>query len=645
MCRAPASPKKQSVEDDKQTARVHGERIHCDLVGPTRPSINDEVYAMITHDDATGYLAARALRTKQASEAAAAFDDMYGNQSVSSVRTDNGGEFQSEFAAKLKERKIRHERSLPRRPQTNSRAERFHRTVAEGMACLFVASGVPYAFWTFCLMAFLFVYARSPGAGGVESPYQLRFNRSYDLSKLRPFGSACYYLSEEHEKFASRGRLGVVLGYSRLQSYYVLDFEHYVETKGEARIVHTRDVRFPPQLRWPFHELGMDNPDAAHWAQRFFEPEVLQQTPVAGDDGRCMLCGLRATDAEVHCRGCLLGGGRRRHVDGPGCLRARCGGHSFPDVQHNFFFFFPHLFPAAVGVRGLHTGGLSPNAYGLLRPERQSARPRCFGEVEHTVELRARKLARVRGRGPRASERRAAHSLLHRYSQSRPPPSRPGGGGCGSQCRRGPLGSHARRVSHKLLCCFVPAPAYLGAEHEERASGAELWVGGSLAPLCDPQHGTIVLHGAGLWLARSGQRRHKGRVAAQGSSHRRCAVDDQVKTAPVVWRNAGSSGGAEPLLRDHLAICPNGFARNSHPRPFDDLGSPSQEPSARAGQGMVAEDVDEPPHPGEGPHRFKRRGSGRRRRRRNASCMACGDSVVAGSAGMAVNQAPACGPA
>ena len=57
--------------------------------------------------------------------------------------------------------------------------------------------------------------------------------------------------------------------------------------------------------------------------------------PVAGDDGRCMLCGLWATDAEVHCRGCLLGGGRRRHVDGPGCLRARCGGHSFLDVQHN----------------------------------------------------------------------------------------------------------------------------------------------------------------------------------------------------------------------------------------------------------------------------------------------------------------------
>ena len=49
----------------------------------------------------------------------------------------------------------------------------------------------------------------------------------------------------------------------------------------------------------------------------------------------------------------------------------------------------------------------------------------------------------------------------------------------------------------------TPAPAYLGAEHEEplRASGAELRVGGSFAPLCNLQHGTIVRHGAGLWLA------------------------------------------------------------------------------------------------------------------------------------------------
>ena len=51
------------------------------------------------------------------------------------------------------------------------------------------------------------------------------------------------------------------------------------------------------------------------------------------------------------------------------------------------------------------------------------------------------------------------------------------------------------------------------------------------------------------------------------------------------------------------------------------------------------------PHPGEGPQRRELRCSGRRKRRRSASCMACGCKVVAGSMGTAVSQAPACGPA
>ena len=69
---------------------------------------------------------------------------------------------------------------------------------------------------------------------------------------------ACYYFSEEHEKFASRGRLGVVLGDSRLQSYNVRNFEHYVETKRERPGLCTL------VMRWPFHEPGMDKPDTAH---------------------------------------------------------------------------------------------------------------------------------------------------------------------------------------------------------------------------------------------------------------------------------------------------------------------------------------------------------------------------------------------
>ena len=57
---------------------------------------------------------------------------------------------------------------------------------------------------------------------------------------------------------------------------------------------------------------------------------------------------------------------------------------------------------------------------------------------------------------------------------------------------------------------------------------------------------------------------------------------------------------------------------------------------------MIAEHIDEPATSGRGAAAAGVKCNGRRRRRRKASC---GGSVVAGSAGTAVSQAPACGPA
>ena len=72
-----------------------------------------------------------------------------------------------------------------------------------------------------------------------------------------------------------------------------------------------------------------------------------------------------------------------------------------------------------------------------------------------------------------------------------------------------------------------------------------------------------------LGLARAGERRHQGRIAAQRSTHRRCSVDHQVEAASVAWGNARSSGVAKPLLRDYLTVGANSFACDPHPCPFD----------------------------------------------------------------------------
>ena len=62
--------------------------------------------------------------------------------------------------------------------------------------------------------------------------------------QLCPPRSICYDISEEHESIASYGEC-----YRRLQSYSGPGLANSVETKGDARILHTRDAHCPPHLR------------------------------------------------------------------------------------------------------------------------------------------------------------------------------------------------------------------------------------------------------------------------------------------------------------------------------------------------------------------------------------------------------------
>ena len=45
-------PAARKHEDSKEFAVKFGERIHCELVGPTKASLNGEAYAIVTRDEA-----------------------------------------------------------------------------------------------------------------------------------------------------------------------------------------------------------------------------------------------------------------------------------------------------------------------------------------------------------------------------------------------------------------------------------------------------------------------------------------------------------------------------------------------------------------------------------------------------------------
>ena len=110
------------------------QRIHADLIGPTKESVNGSTYLFNTLDEATGLAKAAGLTSKLPPEVLKALQDLYRGHlhSGAGLRTDNGGEFMMEFEDFLRYRNVRHEHSLPNRPQTNSIIERWNYDVCVG---------------------------------------------------------------------------------------------------------------------------------------------------------------------------------------------------------------------------------------------------------------------------------------------------------------------------------------------------------------------------------------------------------------------------------------------------------------------------------------------------------------------------------
>lgn len=168
MSKVPA--RRACVDDSEETtlAKRPGDRVHVDTVGPTKPGIHGETCAQVARDEFCDFLVATPLRDKSAQASWNAFAQAFDADAneVKCIRTDNGSEFKGEFDEQVRKRGIKREFSLPYRPQTNARAECFHRSMANGARCLMLQARMPYVFWTFCIVFWCYTYARLPGTHG-----------------------------------------------------------------------------------------------------------------------------------------------------------------------------------------------------------------------------------------------------------------------------------------------------------------------------------------------------------------------------------------------------------------------------------------------------------------------------------------------
>ena len=159
-------------------------------------------------------------------------------------------------------------RTLPHRPKTHSRAERFHGVLENGVRCFFFVSMVPYLFCVHAAQTFCSHYSWSWTVTFVDPPrtsYEFIHGQPY-AGEFREFGSLCYYLTPGNEKplkFGPKQRTGAFLSYGVLKSYHVLDFDRFVceETRGSIYVVNTRDVKGPSETEFPFAMLSKADPE------------------------------------------------------------------------------------------------------------------------------------------------------------------------------------------------------------------------------------------------------------------------------------------------------------------------------------------------------------------------------------------------
>jgi transposase InsO family protein len=192
---------------------------------------NGKKYFITFMDDYSRMVWVRFMRTKDEAfekfrEFAAMMNQQWG-QGIGTLRTDNGGEFTSEqFEAYLRQRGIRHQKTVPRSPQQNGVAERMNRTLMEMTRSMLLLAGHPKHLWAEALNAAAYVRNRLPTASTQRTPYEMWYDRIPDVSHLKIWGCVAYAKEERADKLDARGEKLRFVGYEeRVKGYHLWDEE------------------------------------------------------------------------------------------------------------------------------------------------------------------------------------------------------------------------------------------------------------------------------------------------------------------------------------------------------------------------------------------------------------------------------------
>lgn len=194
------------------------ELVHCDLWGPYRHvSSCGASYFLTVIDDFSRsvwvYLLVNKSEVFHTIKLFLAMVERQFNKQVKIVRSDNGSEFvcMKDF---FLDQGIVFQTSCVGTPQQNGRVDRKHRQILNVARALRFQSSLPIDFWGECVLTAAYLINRTPSSVlKGKTPYHVLHDTEPAYTHLRTFGCLCYAHIKVGDKFASRSRKCVFVGY------------------------------------------------------------------------------------------------------------------------------------------------------------------------------------------------------------------------------------------------------------------------------------------------------------------------------------------------------------------------------------------------------------------------------------------------
>ena len=248
VCIATKMAKTPFQESTSQTTRPL-ELVHSDVEGPMRtPSfLENHKFAINFIDDYSKFTVIYTM--KQKSEAFDKFKMFIAdfanpiNAKIGTLQTDDGGEYVSnEMEKYCRDVGIRREKSIPRTPEQNGKAERKWRTLFNMVRAMLLNAGLGKIWWGRALTAAAYLRNRLPSSTLPEgtTPFELFYGRKPTIRHIKTFGCRVFILNDnpQRDKLDNRGLPGIFVGYGdKVKGYLVYVFQ-------TNRMIWTRNIKF-----------------------------------------------------------------------------------------------------------------------------------------------------------------------------------------------------------------------------------------------------------------------------------------------------------------------------------------------------------------------------------------------------------------